>query len=94
MVIGDFLGIDDLRCIHRCRHIRLNLKALLDHRNKFRHQRCHIIRQIPAVGTGIGHEFLLVQSLRVIQGLLGSESQLPVCFSLKRGQIKQGRGLL
>ena len=72
----------------------LTIKALLDHRNKFRHQRCHIIRQIPAVGTGIGHEFLLVQSLRVIQGLLGSESQLPVCFSLKRCQIKQGRGLL
>ena len=94
MVIGHFLGIDDLRCIHRCWLIRLNLKALLDHRNKFRHQRCHIIRQIPAVGTGIGHEFLLVQSLRVIQGLLGSESQLPVCFSLKRCQIKQGRGLL
>ena len=94
MVIGDFLGIDDLRCIHRCCLIRLNLKALLDHRNKFRHQRCHIIRQIPAVGTGIGHEFLLVQSLRIIQGLLGSESQLPVCFSLKRCQIKESWGLL
>ena len=94
MVISDFLGIDDLRCIHQCWHIRLNPKALLDRRNKFRHQRCHIIRQIPAVGTGICHEFLLVQSLRVIQGLLGSESQLPICFSLKRCQIKQGRGLL
>ena len=66
MVIGDFLGIDDLCCIHRCRHIRLNLKALLDRRNKFWHQRCHIIYQILAVGTGIVHEFLLVQSLRVI----------------------------
>ena len=94
MVIGDFLRIDDLRCIHRCRYICLNLKALLDHRNKFRHQRCHIIRQIPAVGTGIGYEFFLIQSLRVIQCLLGSESQLPICFSLKRCQIKQGRGLL
>ena len=94
MVIGDFLGIDDLRCIHRCRCIRLNLKALLNHGNKFRHQRCHIICQIPAVGTGIGHEFLLVQSLRIIQGLLGSESQLPVCFSLKRCQIKESWGLL
>ena len=78
MVISDFLGIDDLRRIHRCRYIRLNLKALLKRRDKFWHQRCHIIRQIPAVGTGIGYEFFLIQSLRVIQCLLGSESQLPV----------------
>ena len=94
MVIGDFLGIDDLCCIHRCRCIRLNLKALLNHGNKFRHQRCHIICQIPAVGTGLGPEFLLGPSLRIIQGLLGSESQLPVCFSLKRCQIKESWGLL
>ena len=87
MVIGKFLRIDDLRCIHRCRYIRLNLKALLDHRNKFRHQRCHIIRQIPAVGTGICDELTLIKRLRIVKRLLRCIPVSLVCFSLKCGQI-------
>ncbi len=43
----------------------------------------HFIRQIPAVGTGIGDQLLLIKALGIIQGLLGGESIIAVGIPLQ-----------
>lgn len=43
---------------------------------------CHIFRQKPAVGTGISDQFLFIEVLRVVQGLLCRVAKHTVGFSL------------
>lgn len=43
---------------------------------------CHIFRQKPAVGTGISDQFLFIEILRVVQGLLCRVATHTVGFSL------------
>ena len=54
----------------------------------------HIIRQISAVGAGIGAELLLIEALHIIQGLLGGIAMDAVRISLQRGQVIKGRSFL
>ena len=51
----------------------------------------HVFRQIPAVGAGIGHQFLLIQRLGIIQGLLRRKPENTVCIPLQAGQIVEKR---
>ena len=54
----------------------------------------HIIRQISAVGAGIGAELLLIKALNIIQSLLGGIAKGTVRISLQRGQVIKGRSFL
>ena len=62
--------------------------------SQFRQFLLHVLRQIPAVRARVGQQLLLVQTLGVIQRLLGSEAKQPVGILLKRGQIIQQRRML
>ena len=59
----------------------------------FRKRLRHVIRQIPAVGPGIGDQLFLIQALSVIQCLLGRESEDPVGVALQGSQIIERRWL-
>ena len=54
---------------------------------------CHIFRQKPAVGTGISDQFLFIEVLRVVQGLLCRVAKHTVGFSLQAGQVIERRRL-
>ena len=53
-----------------------------------------IDKQRPEATACAEYDLSLIHILCVIQGLLGSESQLPICFSLKRCQIREAPGLV
>ena len=54
---------------------------------------CHITGQIAAVSTGIGAELLFIQTLQIVQGLLGCKSKQAVGISLQSSQVIEGRRL-
>ena len=54
---------------------------------------CHIVCQVSAVGSGISDQFLFIEILGVIQGLLCRIAQHTVGISLQTGQIIERRRL-
>ena len=50
--------------------------------DKLRDDRLHVLGQIPAVSSRIGHQLLLIEALGVIQRLLSGEAQDTVSISL------------
>lgn len=54
----------------------------------------HILCQIPAVRSRIGHQLFLIQALGVVQWLLGRITKSAVCFPLQIGKVKKSRWLL
>ena len=47
----------------------------------------HIIRQVPAVGPGVGDQLLFIEALGIVQSLLGCEAEHSVSIALQAGQI-------
>ena len=52
----------------------------------------HIIRKIPAVGSGVGGQLLFIKALEVVEGLLGGVAEQPVGLPLEGGQVAELRG--
>ena len=60
-----------------------------------REHRLHVLCQVSAVGTRIGHKLLFIECLGVvIQRLLCGESKDTVRITLQAGQIIEERGML
>ena len=55
---------------------------------------CHVMRQIPAVGSRIGQQLLFIQSLGVVERLLRREAVELVRVPLQAGQVIQRRRVL
>ena len=59
-----------------------------------REHRLHVLCQVSAVGTRIGHKLLFIERLGVIQRLLCGESEDTVRITLQAGQIIEKWGML
>ncbi len=60
-------------------------------RDQARQHGLHVLRQISAIGTWIGHQFLLIERLGVIQSLLCGEAENTVGVPLQARQIVEKR---
>ena len=96
MVVADLAAVKDGCRTYRTRAESLaSVTELVCHGSNQRRQHFpHVIRQVPAVGPGIGDQFLLIKALGVVQGLLRCEAKNTVCITLQAGQvIEKGRFL-
>ena len=64
-------------------------KVFADCRNECIGGLFHIVRQVLRIGTGIGDQFLLIEGLHIVEGLLCRVAELFVCFTLQRGQVEK-----
>ena len=87
-IYGDFCVVVRFQC--GC----INTDFLRHLRNEGRQHRLHVIRQISAVGTGIGHQLLFIKRLGVVQRLLCCKAEDTVGIALQAGQIIEKRGSL
>jgi len=93
MVVGYFLIVDDLGRIAGNGDPFAKRHGIGNQIDQHRQAVCHIACQIAAVSTGIGAELLFIQSLQIVQGLLGCESKQAVGIPLQGGQVIEGRRL-
>ena len=95
MVVADFAVVKDRRRADRvCPKGIAGIFELPGNRaGQCRQHVPHILRQVSAVRPGISDQFLLIQVLGIIQGLLGRESQDPVGVALQARQIVEERRL-
>ena len=92
VVIRNPAAVNHLICNHRKRELCTICFCYAFHQP--RDHILHIVRQIPAVCSGISDEFLFIQTLGIIQGLLGGEAQDTVGISLQACQIVKSRSIL
>ena len=90
MVVRDLFRITELFPIDFIRNGQI-ADARGPQKNLF-HTGQHIVRQIPAVRSGVGTELLFIECLQIIQCLLGRIPQQAVGFPLQAGQVIQRRG--
>ena len=93
MMIGHFLIVDDCRRIAGDGNTLTERHGVGDQVHQHRQALGHVGGQVAAVGPGIGTEFLFIEILQVVQGLLGRISQQAVGIPLEGGQVIEGRRL-
>ena len=93
VVVGYFLIVDDLSCIAGNGDPFAKRHSVGNQIHQHRQAVCHIAGQIAAVSTGIGAELLFIQTLQIVQGLLGCKSKQAVSISLQSSQVIEGRRL-
>ena len=81
MVIADLTAVQDTICI--CRQGLHEAKLIPQLLCQSLRAVAHFIRQISAVGTGIGDQLLLIKALGIVQGLLGGEAVIAVGIPLQ-----------
>ena len=91
MVIGDLFAVADLGCQDFL--WRVQTPDGSGGGDQLRNRAFHIIGQKAAVRSGIGTQFLFIEGLEVIQGLLGGVAQGAIGLPLEGGEIAEGRGL-
>ena len=82
MVICDLFVIHNLLCMNWYVIHILHGECVESQLYEVGQAMCHIFRQKPAVGTGISDQFLFIEVLRVVQGLLCRVAKHTVGFSL------------
>ena len=82
MVICDLFVIHNLLCMNWYVIHILHGECVESQLYEVGQAMCHIFRQKPAVGTGISDQFLFIEILRVVQGLLCRVAKHTVGFSL------------
>ena len=82
MVICDLFVIHNLLCMNGYVIHILHGECVESQLYEVGQAMCHIFRQKPAVGTGISDQFLFIEVLRVVQGLLCRVAKHTVGFSL------------
>ena len=92
MVVCDLTAVDDLLRMNR--NIFVKIKCSCGSRHQLRQGCRHIIGQETTVRAGIGDEFFLVQTLRIVQGLLCAVPQQAVRITLEGRQVVEQRWLL
>ena len=90
MVVRDLFGITELFPIDFIRNGQI-ADARGPQKNLF-HTGQHIVRQIPAVRSGVGTELLFIECLQIVKCLLSRIPQQTVGIPLQAGQVIQRRG--
>ena len=81
-MVCDLFVIHNLLCMDGYIIHTIHGECVESHLHKVRHAVRHIIRQESAVGTGISDQFLFVEVLGVVQGLLRCITQHTVGIPL------------
>ena len=89
MVIGHIFAVADFIGNSLARHICPTYSSRA-YGDSF-HSLAHIIRQISAVGAGIGTELLFVKALHIVKCLLCGVTVDAVCIALERCEIVKQR---
>ena len=88
MMVADLFVVDDLFCVAGDFAGHTEVGGGLA--SQVRQARLHILGQIPAVGAGVSHQLLFIESLGVIEGLLRRIAQQPVGIPLESCQVIEG----